>query len=82
MVSLWIKGERRKSFPHPAMRLTEKSPLWKWSEVIEWLFENKIVKDKYLVEEAVFFANINAALEERDIKTREMRHYLLERISI
>jgi hypothetical protein len=82
IVSLWIKGERRKSFPHPVMRLTEKSPLWKWNEVVEWLFENKIIKDKELVENALFFSHINAALEERDIKAREIRHHLLERISI
>jgi predicted DNA-binding transcriptional regulator AlpA len=80
-VSLWIKGERRKSFPHPAMRLTEKSPLWNWSEVVNWLYENKIVNDRKLVENAFFLANINAALEERDTRTRELRHTLLQRIS-
>src|SRR3990167_4187316 len=72
-VSLWIRGKRRKLFPQPVMRLAEKSPLWSWSEVTHWLYSNKIIKDKALVENAVFFANINAALEERDKKTREMR---------
>jgi predicted DNA-binding transcriptional regulator AlpA len=81
-VSLWIKGERRKSFPHPVMRLAEKSPLWNWSEIVNWLYENKIVDDKELVENALFLANINAALEERDMRTRELRHNLLERISL
>ncbi len=33
-VSLWIKGARRKAFPHPVMRLSEKSPLWNWSEPV------------------------------------------------
>lgn len=79
-VSLWIKGERRKSFPHPVMRLTEKSPLWNWSEVVNWLYENKIIANKELVENALFFANINAALEERDSRTRQLRQNLLERI--
>ncbi len=82
VVSLWIKGERRKSFPYPVMRLAEKSPLWNWSEVVNWLFENKIIDDKELVENALFLANINAVLEERDNKTREIRHSLLERISL
>jgi DNA-binding transcriptional regulator YiaG len=81
-VSLWIKGERRKSFPHPVMRLAEKSPLWKWSEVTRWLYFNKIIDDKQFVEDALFFSNINAALEERDSKTRKMWHNLLERISL
>lgn len=80
-ISLWIKGKRRKSFPQPMMRLAAKSCLWKWNEVCVWLYENKIISDKNLIEEAVFFANINAALEERDSKAREIRHYLLERIS-
>jgi hypothetical protein len=81
-VSLWIKGERRHSFPHPVMRLAEKSPLWNWSEVVNWLCENKIVHDKELADNALFLANINAALEERDKKTREIRHRLLEKISV
>ena len=80
-VSLWIKGKRRRSFPYPVMRLAEKSPLWKWTEVTEWLYDNKIIDDKNLVENALFFVNINAALEERDGRMREMRHNLLERIS-
>jgi hypothetical protein len=79
-VSLWIKGERRKSFPHPVMRLAEKSPLWNWNEVIHWLNEKKIITDMKLVEEANFLANINAALEERDSKTRKMRKLLREKI--
>jgi hypothetical protein len=79
-VSLWIKGERRKSFPHPVMRLSEKSPLWKWSEVVVWLYENKKIKDVSIVENAKFIANINAALEERDKKTQAIRHSLLAKL--
>jgi len=40
-----------------------------------------IINDKELVDKAIFFSNINAALEERDKKTREIRHNLLERIA-
>lgn len=80
-VSLWIKGKRREAFPYPIMRVAEKSPLWKWNEVAHWLYENKIIEDKELIEDALFFANINAALEERDSKARAIRHHLLERIS-
>lgn len=81
IVSLWIKGERRKSFPAPIMRLIEKSPLWNWCEVTDWLYQNRIIDNKALVDNALFIENINAALEERDIKTRSIRHNLLERIS-
>jgi len=79
-ISLWIKGQRRKSFPHPVMRLSEKSPLWNWSEVVNWLYDNQIINDKEIITRALFFANINAALEEQDKKTRELRRSLLARI--
>lgn len=82
VVSLWIKGERRKRFPHPVMKISEKSSLWNWSQVTEWLFENNIIKDKMVVEHAVFLANINGALEEQDQQTRKIRHELLARISL
>ncbi len=45
-----------------------------------WLYDNKIIDDKNLVENAVFFANINAALEECDSKTRNLRCDLLKKI--
>lgn len=80
-VSLWIKGERRKFFPGPVMRLAEKSPLWSWYEVVDWLYKNKIIDNKELVENAIFFANINAALEERDNKTRKIRQNFLKKMS-
>lgn len=80
-VSLWIKGERRGGFPPPVMRLSEKSPLWQWNEVVVWLFKNNIIHDQKMLDNALFFANINAALGELDKKTRDMRHHLLERIA-
>lgn len=81
VVSLWIKGERRKHFPPPLMRISEKSWLWDWSQVTQWLFANEIIKDKMMVEHAMFISNINGALEEQDQRTRKIRHELLARIS-
>ncbi len=81
-ISLWIKGQRRNSFPHPVMRLAKKSSLWKWNEVVDWLYENKLIEDDELVESALFFANINAALEELDSRARKIRHHLLHQISL
>jgi hypothetical protein len=63
------------------MRLSEKSPLWKWREVICWLYKNKIVTDKDLVNDAFFIANINAVLEEQDATTKSIRNNLWEKIS-
>src|SRR3990167_289769 len=56
-VSLWIKGTRRKSFPHPVMRVSQKSPLWNWYDVVTWLFKNKLIANKEKVDEALFFAH-------------------------
>lgn len=80
-VSLWTRGKRRKGFPLPVMRLSEKSPLWNWNEIVTWLFDNHIINDIEMLENASFFANINAALSELDKKTRDIRHHLLEKIS-
>lgn len=82
-VSLWIKGERRKSkpFPKPIMKLSAKSPFWKWREVVEWLFDNKlIIKEKEEVENAYFLETLNAVLEERDVEVRKSRAGLLKKI--
>jgi len=81
IISLWTNGDRRDSFPSPIMRISEKSPLWSWSEVTKWLFDKKIITDIEIVDNALFIANINGALEERDKKTRDNRHRLLEKIS-
>ncbi len=79
-VSLWIKGERRKSFPKPVMKLADKSPLWKWREIAEWLYKNKLIQEEAIVADAAFLENVNAALEERDAKRRKYRHDLLKKL--
>jgi len=81
-ISLWIKGARRKLFPHPVMRVSQKSPLWNWHEIVAWLLRNKLITDEKMLEEALFFSNMNAALEEQDTKVRESRQHLLKKISL
>jgi len=82
-VSLWVKGIRRSKnpFPNPVMKLTEKSPLWRWSEVTKWLYQNHQIKDSQIVDDAIFIENINAALEERDAKIRKSRRTLLKKLA-
>lgn len=83
-ISLWIQGKRRTEnpFPKPIMKLSEKSPLWKWSDITKWLFDNKIISDKKIVEDAVFIENMNMALEERDISVRKYRQGLLKKLDL
>lgn len=79
IVSLWIKGERRNSFPKPVMKLSDKSPLWKWWEILEWLYQHHLIKEKEKIEDAKFLENVNAALDERDKKVREIRQKLIKK---
>ena len=77
-ISLWVRGQRRKQipFPKPVLKLSEKSPLWRWSEVAQWLCDQKKIEDKKIVENAKFLANMNLALNERDQKTRRILNRL------
>lgn len=81
-VSLWIKGERRQAFPKPVMKLAEKSPFWKWREVVKWLFDNKVIATitEEEVRNALFFETLNIVLEERDAVIKETRSGLMKKI--
>jgi hypothetical protein len=82
-VSLWIKGARRNetSFPKPIMKLSERSPLWRWSEVAAWLYQSGVISDETLMASAVLIENINAALEERDAKVKRSRGDLFKKLT-
>lgn len=83
IVNLWISGERRSDipFPHPAMRLAEKSPLWRWRDVALWLYQNKIVTDENIIADAILIENINAALDERQTDIQQSRHNLIKKLA-
>ena len=83
-ISLWIQGKRRSQtpFPVPVMKLHSRSPLWRWHEIVSWLFNQKIIEEKNLVEEAEFIEDINVVLEERENKNiLENRKNLLEELN-
>ena len=83
-VSLWVKGARRKEppFPKPILKLSEKSPLWRWSEITKWLYAHEIISDKTIVDFAIFIESINSALEEREKKEiGRLRHEILEKLA-
>jgi hypothetical protein len=83
-LSLWIKQARRQStekpFPAPAMKLAEKSPLWKWREIVEWLYFHNLIKEKSLLEKAIAIQRLNGVLEERD-QEELPRKILLDKLS-
>jgi len=82
VISLWVKKERRQNnpFPGPVLKLSDKSPLWRWHDVVKWLYEQQLIKDRHTVEAAHFIENINAILGERDGTVRESRHRILGKL--
>lgn len=82
LISLWVKGERRVKmpFPKPVMKLSERSPLWRWHEVLKWLYQQNQIDDLQMIETAKFIENINAVLLERDKEIRDYRHKILKKL--
>ncbi len=83
-MSLWVKRERRQEipFPNPISKLTQKSPMWRWYEVVKWLHQNKLMKDQKVVDLAMFIENINAVLGERDPDIQQYRHQILKKLKL
>ena len=83
IVSLWVKGERRikMPFPKPVMKLSERSPLWRWYEVLKWLYQQNQIDDLRMIENARFIENINAVLLERDKEIRNDRQRILKKLT-
>lgn len=81
-VFLWIKRERHNKipFPKPIMKLSEKSPFWKWREITEWLFNNHIINEENIVNDAIFVENLNAVLDERNVDIKKLRQKSLKKI--
>jgi hypothetical protein len=83
-VSLWVNRARRQEqpFPHPVSKLSDKSPMWRWYDVVNWLFQQKLINDSKLVDSAKFIENINAVLNERDPEIKKYRHYILNKLKL
>ncbi len=81
-VSLWFKGGRRSKnpFPSPVMKLTAKSPLWRWYDVLEWLHQQKKLKNKDMLEQAKFIEHLNIGLLERNIGGRKYREKIIRKL--
>jgi hypothetical protein len=79
-VGYYSKGERgRGDFPSPIVRVTSDSPLWEWSSVAKWLFQNdKLPREVAIEAEALRAAN--AAIQSHESKLQKalqesLRHY-------
>ena len=69
-VSLFMLGERGAGgFPKPILKITNKSPLWRWSSVAEWFYQQGKIKDHTVIDDANIVEDINSVLELRNKKT-------------
>lgn len=77
-ISLLMLGERGKGgFPKPVLKIANKSPLWRWSAIAEWFYQQNKIHDHAIVEHANIVEDINAALELRNKKAFDHRKKIL-----
>ncbi|STX37326.1 helix-turn-helix transcriptional regulator [Legionella feeleii] len=80
-VSLLIQGARGSgNFPKPVLKITKKSPLWRWSAVAEWFYQEGKILDHDVVDSANVVEDINAALELRNKSSFEHKRKLLNEL--
>lgn len=80
LVGLYINGSRGPGgFPPPACNIADGAPLWQWSEVTHWLFENSLIKEDQH-KDALVLSAINSVLEmERQTKIApELTKYITQ----
>jgi hypothetical protein len=61
----------REHVPNPVSKLSDKSLLWRWYEVVKWLSQQHLIDDVKMMDAALFIASINAVLGERELQIRE-----------
>ncbi len=80
-VSLLIQGARGKGdFPKPILKISNKSPLWRWSAVAEWFYQHGKISDHDVIDSANIVEDINAALELRNKKSFEHKRKILNEL--
>lgn len=80
-VSLFMLGERGVGgFPKPVFKITNKSPLWRWSSVAEWLYQQGKIIDHTVIDYANIVEDINSALELRNKKVFAHRKNILNQL--
>ena len=80
-VSLFVLGERGSNdFPKPILKISNKSPLWRWSTVAEWFYRQQKIKDHDVVAFAKIIEDINAVLDSRNYEVSLHRKEILKEL--
>lgn len=66
----YSKGQRGKGFPAPAVKITSDSPLWDWSIVAQWFYENDKLTRADVIE-ARILKKANEAIECHEPRLKE-----------
>ena len=79
-VSLLMLGERGPGdFPKPVLKISNKSPLWRWSSIAEWFYHQGKITNHDVIDNAKTVEDINSALELRNQKAFAHRRNILDR---
>ena len=80
-VSLLMQGTRGSgNFPKPILKISNKSPLWRWSAVAEWFYRQGKISDYSVIDSATIVEDINAALELRNKKSFAHKRAILHEL--
>lgn len=80
-VSLLMQGTRGKGgFPTPILKISNKSPLWRWSTVAEWFYQQGKISNYDVIDSANILEDINGALELRNKKSFEHKRKILNEL--
>ena len=80
-VSLLMQGTRGAgNFPKPILKISNKSPLWRWSAVAEWFYQQGKIRDHAVIDSANIVEDINAALELRNKKSFAHKRAILHEL--
>lgn len=81
-VSLLMLGDRGMgNFPKPILKISNKSPLWRWISVAEWFYQQGKIKDRAIIDDANIVEDINAALELRNKDAFTHRKQILQKLA-
>lgn len=80
-LSLYMLGKRGSgNFPKPILKIQNKNPLWRWSAVAEWFYQQGKIKDHFVVDYANIVEDINSALDMRKDQSFDHRKKILSEL--
>lgn len=63
------------SFLKPIKELSDKSPLWKWREIAEWFYQNNLIQENRIVDNAASVGFSLHARHKRPIEVKTKTRY-------